>query len=164
MDFLRTLRFAHPVDVVATLLRDEEQARHKYAALGHEELEVLRWEADGDDLVTETRRYVPIDVPRFARRVLRPRNAIVQKERWTRGDDGLLHNEWSVAVSGAPIRIEGIATLRPDGDGCLHEIRGTVRCSVPIVGRKIAAFVAKDAAAGVEGEHHIDRQALETGD
>jgi hypothetical protein len=161
--FQTTKTYAQPLPTVLALLCDEAHTRAKYEQLGHRGFEALAWELGEDLKVLHGRRRVPLDAPGFARKFLGSENVVEQRERWQKRSDGTWASEWSVAVQGAPITLQGTAVLRPTATGCVQEIRGEARCSVPLVGGKVADFVARDAERGMEREDAIDRAALARG-
>ena len=145
------IHYSQDLHTVIKTFCDPGFLQQKYDSLGHKKVELTVRE-DEDATILECKREVPIDVPRFARKVLSPKNDVFQLERWTGPDGGPLKNVWSLDVKGAPIKISGTAILRVEGDGCVHEIDGQVHCSIPLIGRKIAGFVAGDAVKGIEDE------------
>lgn len=160
-DFGTTKDFPYPLEQVLALLCDEDHARRKYERMGHCAFEPLRWELSEGLRTMQSRRRVPLEVPRFAKKILGAENVIEQQERWEPVGDGTWRNTWSIDVKGSPITISGGAVLSSTSGGCSQVVTGKVACSVPILGGKIAAFVAKDAEAGLHTEDAIDREALQ---
>ena len=161
--FQTTKTYAHPLPVVLDLLCSQEHARAKYEQLGHGAFQPVSWELGDTVKSMHGRRRVPLDAPGFAKKVLGSEDVVDQKERWQAVGDGTWTSAWSVDVQGSPITIRGTAALRPTATGCAQEIRGEAKCSVPLIGGKIADFVAKDAEKGMAKEDPIDRAALAKG-
>jgi len=161
-DFGASKTFPHPLEVVLGVLCDEAHTRAKYEQMGHGAFEALAWDVGEQVKAMHSRRRVPLEVPRFAKKILGADNLVEQRERWEALPDGSWRNTWSIDVHGSPISLSGTATLVPDPGGCLHEVRGDARCSVPLIGGKIASFVAKDAETGLRLEDAIDRAALDS--
>ncbi|MCP4872327.1 MAG: DUF2505 domain-containing protein [Proteobacteria bacterium] len=162
-EFGTTKDFTFPLEQVLALLCDEDHIRAKYEQMGHRAFEPLSWELGGEVRTMHSRRRVPLEVPRFAKKILGKENIVEQRERWEPVGDGTWRNTWSIDVQGSPISIAGSALLRPTTAGCAQDVTGRASCSVPIIGGKIAAFVAKDAEKGLHIEDAIDRAALRRG-
>ena len=80
---------------------------------------------DGDGFVIRTSRTVDVDVPGFARKVLKPTNTMVQTDTWSARDlDGARDGDFDIDVKGAPVHVPGQMRIEPTADG------GTVtRCT-----------------------------------
>ena len=87
MDFTVTQPYSHPADEVFAVLTDFVCVRDKYEALGQSDVELVsRDECDDGGLTLVTRRVVPLELPGFAKRVLSPRQTVVQTDTWTAPD------------------------------------------------------------------------------
>jgi hypothetical protein len=150
-----THRYDHPADAVFALLTDFEAVKEKYEALGHRDVALVRRDAGDDGSVTMvTTRVVPMEVPGFAKKFLKPANSVTQTDAWgAAGADGVRTGTYSVEAKGVPVTLGGTLRLAPDADGCTNEIRTTITSKVPLVGGKLADFVGGDARKAVEHEY-----------
>jgi Protein of unknown function (DUF2505) len=154
VDFTATHRYDHPADAVFALLTDFDAVKEKYEALGHRDVKLVRREAPADGSVTMvTTRVVPMEVPGFAKKFLKPTNNVTQTDSWGAPDaDGVRTGTYAVDAKGVPVTLGGTLRLAPDGDGCTNEIRTTITSKVPLVGGKLADFVGGDAKKAVAHE------------
>ena len=152
-----------PVDAVVTMLRDRSATIEKYESMGHRDVELLEFEADEDVLRIKSSRVVDVDLPGFAKKVLKPTNTMVQTDQWRREGDGTWGGTFDVEVKGAPIRITGSMRLVPADGGCRHEVTIDFQVKVPIVGGKIADWAAKnDGRRTLAAEFAFNEQRLRT--
>ena len=133
-----------PVDAVVTMLRDQTATVEKYRSMGHRDVQILEFETGDDVLKITSSRVVDVDLPGFAKKVLKPTNTMVQTDEWRRAGDGSWAGTFGVEVKGAPVRIAGSMRLVPADDGCRHEVTIDFQVKVPIVGGKIADWAGKN--------------------
>src|SRR5215470_14616796 len=132
-----------PVEAVIAMLQEKSATVDKYAGMGHRDVQILEFEADDDNLKIVSSRVVDVDLPSFAKKVLKPTNTMVQTDEWHRNGD-----RWSgsfhVEVKGAPVKLSGKMALAPDGDGARHDVTIDMQVKVPLVGGKIADWAGKN--------------------
>jgi hypothetical protein len=133
-----------PIAAVLAMLRDPAATAAKYASQGDQEVDVLECaDRDGGIRIVSS-RVVTVDLPGFAKKVLKPTNAMRQTDDWEPGDDGSWTGTFAVEVSGAPLRISGTMALQADADTTTHEVAIEVQVKVPLIGGKIADWAAKN--------------------
>jgi hypothetical protein len=155
MEFSATHTYQRPATAVFALLTDFESVRDKYEALGHGDVELISREEDDDGGVTlVTRRVVPLELPGFAKRVLSPRQTVVQTDTWSPPDaHGVRTGTFSAVAKGTPVQVHGTMHLAPNGARrCTNTTDVTVECKIPLLGGKIANFVAGDTRRIVDHE------------
>lgn len=144
--------FAAPIEKVVAMLRDESYTTTKYEQAGGEQVKIERIDATDDSLTVVSTRVVTVDLPGFAKKVLKPTNTMRQTDEWTRAADGTWRGTFTVEVQGAPVRMHGTMRLDPvagagDGGGATTEtVDIHIEVKVPLVGGKIADWVGKDEA------------------
>jgi hypothetical protein len=159
-EFRETHEYPASLETVFEMFCDPAWLREKYAALGNENVELLRCEREGERFIIRCRRDVPANVPGFARRFLSAMNTVEQQDEWIVDGGEILRGTRSVDVKGTPIEISGTTTLEPSDAGCTNLITGKARVSVPLVGKRIAAFVAEDALRNLAEEHRRNLEQL----
>ena len=143
MGFHATETYAADIDTVFALLCDPEMVTARFEAAGDTDIVVVRCEADGDEFFIETTRTVEIDVPGFAKRVLKPTNDMTQKERWHAPDgDGARRGTMSVDVKGVPATTDATYELRPADGGTRHTVKGDMELKIPLIGKKLGGFLS----------------------
>ena len=79
----------------------------------------------GDGFVIRTSRTVDVDLPGFARKVLKPTNTMVQTDTWSARDlDGARDGDFDIEVKGSPVQGAGTMRIEPTADGgTRHTVR-----------------------------------------
>ena len=155
MQFTATHSYKRPLADVFALLTDFEAVKEKYEAIGQTDVELVELHRGRNGAVTlVTRRVVPLELPGFATRVLSPKQHVVQTDEWSAPDDkGVRTGTFAVEAKGTPVRVFGRLRLAPRGTrGCTNTTDVTVECKVPLIGGKLADFVAKDTRRAVDHE------------
>ena len=163
MNFAVHHHYDHPADRVFAALTDFDVVKAKYERLGHGDVTLVeRREGDGGAVTLVTRRIVPLDVPAFAKRVLSPKNTVVQTDSWSAPDGrGVRTGTFSVVAKGVPVNVGGTLRLEPEGEtACVNTIEAHVDCKIPLVGGKIADFVSADTRKAVDHEETWTTQHL----
>jgi hypothetical protein len=133
-----------PIDRVLAMFADPDAAAAKYEGMGHRHVQILECAREGPVLRLRSSRIVDVDVPSFARKVLKPTNTMLQTDEWREVPDGAWHGTFNVEVKGAPVRISGSTRLTPIDGSCRHEVTISVSVRVPLVGGRIATWVANN--------------------
>ncbi len=144
MELRETHTYRAPIERVLDMLSDEDATVAKYEGMGHREVQLLAADADDQHLHVASSRVVDVDLPGFARKVLKPTNTMRQTDDWERSPDGTWSGTFAVEVDGAPVQLSGTMRLVP-GDGTTdHSVTITMNVKVPLVGGKIADWAGKN--------------------
>ncbi|MBS8241033.1 DUF2505 domain-containing protein [Marinobacter lipolyticus] len=160
------LEFEHPyeagLDRVLGAFFDEAHIQAKNARLGSRNLRVAELERDDafGKLVIEREVTSSAAVPAMLASFHREWNQVRQEEHWFRKDDGEWHCEFRVRIENVPAKIKGIMKLKGSGQQCTNHVSLSVRCDVPLLGKKVAKFLVEDSRAKIEREYQITRQLL----
>ena len=133
-----------PVESVIAMLQDKSATVDKYEGMGHQDVQVLEFEADADSMRIVSSRVVTVDLPGFAKKALKPTNTITQTDEWHRGADGSWSGTFTGDVKGSPVKISGTMSLTPVANGAEHEVTIDVQVKIPLVGGKIADWAGKN--------------------
>ncbi|MGD9701763.1 MAG: DUF2505 domain-containing protein [Acidimicrobiia bacterium] len=155
MEFDVTHTYQRPAEVVFAVLTDFDCVCEKYEALGHRHVELIARDEDADGGVTlVTRRVVPLELPGFAKKVLSPSQSVTQTDVWSAADEkGVRTGTFDVVGKGTPVRVHGSMRLAPNGKrGCTNATTASIECKVPLIGGKIAGFVAGDTKRAIDHE------------
>ncbi len=158
------LSLAHEYDydlqVVWAAFTDAGFIQAKYEGVGARAIRIQQCsESDeGFDLVVE--REVELDAPALLQSFLGAWNKVVQTEHW-RQVHGEYVNEFSVSSAGIPVNIEGVGLLKRDDEGCIYEIDVHITSEVPLVGNKLAQFVAESTERSLDEEFDYISEHLE---
>jgi len=154
--------YAAPPDVVFAAMTTPDVLVDKYRALGHQNIEILDHHEEAGVVRIRSRRKVPMEVPGFAKRFVKPVNTVEQTDEWQpRSTKGERHGTWKVAASGVPVSVGGTLHLVAAPKGrTVVEISGDVTCSIPLLGGKLASFVGGDVERTMRGEEDFNDQYL----
>ena len=144
MDVTGSHTYAAPIGTLLTMLGDPDATTAKYEGMGHRDVKILECDAAADSLRISSSRVVDIDLPGFAKKVLKPTNTMRQTDQWREGADGRWDGTFDVEVQGSPVHISGEMHLTPGEGTCTHDVIISVVVKVPLVGGKIADWAAKN--------------------
>ena len=145
--------YAAPTDAVVAMLRDPNVAVSKYESMHHRDVAMLACSETDGALRIESKRVVDVDLPGFAKRVLKPTNKMHQTDEWHPRRDGGWDGTFDVEVQGAPIHISGTMGLTPKGNATHHDVTIEVSVNVPFVGGRLADWAGNnDVRRSLDGE------------
>ena len=141
MHIARRYDFEQNVETLYEPFTLASEIERKYRSMGARNIEILEIKSEGELLRVKTRREIPAEVPRLLQRFLGEWNTVVQSEEWQAQGDA--HEaSISVEIEGVPVKIHGKVSLQPREGGSLAEMDFQVKCGIPLVGKKLAEFVA----------------------
>src|SRR3954469_22916478 len=132
--------YAAPITTVIDMFADEGAIRDRYEGMGHRDVTVLECTRTATSLRVRSSRVVDVELPSFAKKVLKPTNTMVQTDEWN-ADGDTWTGTFAVEVQGAPVRINGTMQLDPEGDKSTHSVTINMDVKVPLVGGKIADWI-----------------------
>src|SRR5262249_38335089 len=150
------------VDDVFTLFTDPAAVRARYEGAGDRDIEILECGPHGDGFVIRTSRTVDVDIPSFARKVLKPTNTMIQTDTWTaRALDGARDADFEIEVQGAPVKVSGQARIEPTADGgTRHTVDGKLDVKVPLIGGRLASWAEGPSQQRLDAEYDFHRARL----
>lgn len=110
---------------------------------------------DGTSTVVVSRT-MPADVPDFMKKMIGESVDVIQTEDWSTPDhDGRRTADLVVQIKGQPAKMTGTAAIETtgaDAGAVQMRIEGDLRVSIPFVGKKIEAEIAKGIYAAIKRE------------
>lgn len=152
MEFTDHHTFDAPIEKVWAMFRDPESHVQKFSGMGHREVKVVEHTDEGIAMTLVISRVVDVDLPGFARKVLKPTNTVVSTDRWEARPDGSYGGGFDVDVHGAPVVSHGTTRLTPAGERTDYEVTVSVEVKVPMIGGKIADWAKGDIQAQMKKE------------
>ena len=146
-------QYRKDVEEVFKFFSEPDTIQAKYEGIGARNIKILECSESGGSYLVKIEREVPSDVPGILQKFLGAWNKVVQTEQWQLQEDGIRTCDLKVDIVGVPVNVSGAMTLRPEGEGCVNDVRLTVSCSIPLVGKKLAEFVAGDTKKSMDAEH-----------
>ena len=150
------------LDHVLAAFFDEHRIKEKNRQMGARNVRVVELTRDdlSAKLVVEREMMTSAEVPGILASFHREWNQVRQEEHWFRKDDGEWHCEFRVRIEHVPAKIQGIMKLTGSAERCTNHLSLNVRCDVPLLGKKVAMFLAEDSRAKIEQEYLTFRQLL----
>ena len=152
MEHKATHTFDAPIEKVWAMFTDPEAHLAKFASMGHRDIKLLESDLDGTNFTMKVERVVDVDLPGFARKVLKPTNTVISTDDWHANDDGTYGGSWVLDTIGAPVDVKGTTELVPDGDTTVYTLTFDLKVNVPLIGGRIANWARGDAVKQVEAE------------
>ncbi|MEM6639580.1 MAG: DUF2505 domain-containing protein [Pseudomonadota bacterium] len=160
MKVTATHRYDCSIEELYALFTDKSYYIEKFNACGARDVKILEAAQTDEGFVVESQREVPADVPGVLKSFLGEWNTISQAEVWD-GDAGdEYYNDFEITAEGVPVDMTGTMNLTPDGDGCVNEIEIEIGCLIPLVGKKLAKFVASDTEKTLAAEYAFTRKKI----
>jgi hypothetical protein len=128
-------------------------------SLGERELRVDVDKRDSAATVVCT-RLIETELPGFARKIFNPVNKVIETRHW-RWTDDRIDGRFEVDVQGAPSRIEGSIKISPSSTGATYRVDFEVTAKVPLIRKKLEAYITEITLAGMQDEHDFNRRFLE---
>jgi hypothetical protein len=125
----------------------------KYDALGYPKHELVELETTGAGARIKTRRWVPANVPGFAKKLFGDTTEMVQTDVWGAENDGVREGTWTIDVPGKPVKAMGTIRMERQDSGTLVTIDGELKASVPLIGGKLESWAGGEAAETLRKEH-----------
>lgn len=161
MKFTLTHTFDYPVEKVWDMFHDPEAHVAKFAAMGHQEIEVVSSEVSEYELDITISRKVEMEIPAVAKKFLPPTNTVISTDHWEAREDGSFGGHFEVDVQGVPSSSSGITELVAiDDDSCSYTVELEVKVNIPLVGDRIAKAIKPQLEAQLLEEFRADDEWL----
>lgn len=155
MDVREEILYEASPDDVFEMLCDQAFREEVCRAMGSVRYDVSV-SRSGDTATVRNDRVMKADLPDVARKVVGDTIEMVQTEDWKgRETDGARTADFRVEIPGKPGSIRGTVTLSPTATGTREVIAGEVKVSIPLVGRKLEAEVAKGLKEALKVEGRV---------
>lgn len=152
-------------DTLLSLHTQRDYIRKKYEGLGRGPVEFIECGQDGGHFRTVLERDLPgigsRDVPRIARRFVRESYTLALTEQWNLGDRPEKTGGLYIHIREAPVKMEGSLRLSPAQSGCVKVFNMEIKCSIPVVGRKVEQEAEKLLQRALEKECTFTRDYLQ---
>ena len=136
--------FEAPIDRVWAMFIDKDSHIAKFEGMGHREVELLESDFVDDVFTIKITRLVDVELPGFAKKVLKPTNTVVTTDEWRSNGDGTYGGHFELDTIGAPVDVKGTTRITPDGDRTAYRLTFDFNVNVPIIGGKIANWARTD--------------------
>jgi hypothetical protein len=153
MDLQATHTFDAPLADVWAMFRNVDAHVAKFTAMGHRNIEVLEHHADAERVKVVITRLIDVELPGFARKVLKPTNTVVSTDEWQADGQGGYRGTFRLEAQGQPVHITGTTHISADGDDrTRYETTVNVQVKVPLIGGRIADWAKGDTTKQIDDE------------
>jgi len=153
-----TINYTQDVDTVYRFVTDPENIKKRCEASGERNVRIEVEEAGGTKTITSTRE-IDSDLPGFAKKLFSATNTIIERREWRDAGEKKTCKS-HIDVVGTPGKIDSNVTISPSGSGCTYDIEFEVTAKVPLIRKKLEAFIAKTTAEGMRDEHDYNQRTL----
>jgi hypothetical protein len=153
-----TINYTQDVNTVYDFVTDPENIKKRCEASGERNVRIEVEESGGTKIITATRE-IDSDLPGFAKKLFNATNTIIERREWRDAGDKKTCKS-HIDVVGTPGKIDSNVTISPSGSGCAYDIEFEATAKVPLIRRKLEAFIAKTTAEGMRDEHDYNQRTL----
>lgn len=151
--------YQHDCNTVLALLTSVEFLTRRNQAMGDRDVHIAL--EPGDARVRlRSERIVERELPAFAKRLFSPASKVTQVEEW---DVAARTGHYSVDIAGAPVTVSARMALVPHAGGCQFSITFDIDARVPLIRRKLEAFILEQTKARLARELAFTDAALAHG-
>ena len=152
-----TINYNQDIDTVYRFVTDPDQIKKRCEASGERKVRIQVEESGGTTIITSTRE-IDSDLPGFAKKLFSATNTIIERREWRDAGDKKTCKS-HIDVVGTPGEIDSNVTISPSGSGCTYDIEFEATAKVPLIRKKLEAFVEKTTMEGMREEHdYIQRE------
>lgn len=139
-------------------MTNRDELTKRCEALGERNVQV---EVSASEGVTKTQiaREVERELPGFAKRLFKPKNTVVEREEW-RSVEGRYEGKGQLKIVGTGATIDSTIRLSPSGAGSVYEIDFEVTAKVPLIRKKLEAFIGDTSLGSLREQHEYYAQRL----
>ncbi|MCA9531469.1 MAG: DUF2505 domain-containing protein [Myxococcales bacterium] len=154
-----SFHYAQDIERVFAFVSDPDEVKKRCEALGDMNVRMSSTSDGGIKTVTSTRE-VEMDLPAFAKKILKPRNTVVEVKAWK--DEGEAKTcRFDVDVHGTPVTVKGRIRITPEAKGgCTYAIDFDAHAKVPLIGKKLEQFVEKSTLEGMKEEYEYNARTM----
>ncbi len=137
----RTHTFDAPIAKAWKMFRDPDAHVAKFAAMGHREIEILDTTSTKTQFTIELTRLVDVELPGFAKKVMKPTNTVISVDEWNDFGDKTYGGTFTLHSPGTPVETTGRTKLVADGkSAATYTVEIDFKVKVPIIGGKIESY------------------------
>lgn len=156
-NLMQTRSYPVSAEQLLSFLTSKEFYVRRYNILEVEDYSFEQCEQTEQGFVVHIERNMPINterIPSFARRFVGETAELSTRFVWDNQGAAPYVGHYSVAMAGAPVTIEGTVKVSAQTDSsCEQNIDLKIHCSVPIIGKKLAALLAQRVEKVLEDDY-----------
>jgi len=155
MKTVQTKSYTQSADEIAAAYLDADFLAAKFESIGSRNIEVSVEAEEDDEFEVTVKREAPAEVPRALKSIVKPWNKVTQNEEWSGQDGGPYRGEIEIESASVPAEMDVVIDIVDNADGCTCTITTEISCKIPLIGKKLAQFIAKEAEKAVDQEYEF---------
>ena len=157
MDIHEKFVFTQPIDSLFKAFGNKAGVEKKYTALGRRNINIESCKLTKDTLNLKVTQETPLDAPAALKKFLGDWTESTQEENWTGTPGKEYKGDLNIKLKGVPCTLVGGYLLYPEGKGSIFEVKLSVSCGIPLIGKKLAEFVGTAAQKQMNAEYEYNR-------
>lgn len=161
MNIIAEQPYNHSVEDLVSYYFNAEAAKQKLTDMGNRAVDILlseRGESKGKIEFTYEAQ-ASSNVPSALKALSSEWTAVKQTELW-HSDGDTWTCEYDVELDGVPVTLKGSIHVVPSEQGCVSHMSLDINCGIPLLGKMVEEFIAKDSKAQMDGEYAYIQAAL----
>jgi hypothetical protein len=160
MDINGKHKYAQGVDTVFRSFGDKSRIEARFKALGARNIQIEACKLTKTSLDMTMSREMPVDAPMLLKKFLGEWSLSTQEEHWVGNAAKGYSCDLKITLKGVPVTITGKLFLSGDASICVNDITMKFTSSVPLIGNKLAEFVASQAVGVMQKEYEFIRDSF----
>jgi len=149
--------YSKDTETFIKIFLDKDFIEKKYNSIGATNVSVLEHGEKDGKFIVKTQRDVAVELPNFAKKILKPTNTIIETDIWDLSGD-VKTCSFDIDSSGVPVKMNGTMTVKDTENGCENHLVIETKVNVPLIGGKIAKIVEKATNESVEAEYQYCKE------
>lgn len=148
--------YPHGVETVFQNFGDKAKIENKLTTLHARNVKVETCKLTKTSLDILVTRESPIEAPALLKKFIGEWNFVTQEEHWKGSASKGYEGDIRVEIKGVPVTITGKFILSGDANNCTNDVSLKFECNIPLIGGKLADFVANLSKGQMQQEYeHI---------
>lgn len=142
--------FSADVDDVFDCLTDPDFLVERCVAMDEKNIQ-CDIECEGRKTNVQLTRTVVRDLPKVLAKLFGNENIMTMNEYWEEVG-AMKMGYYTVKIEGQPVTLNAKFSLKPLDEGCEYKISYSAKANIPIVGKKVEAFILSQTEEGMKKE------------
>lgn len=152
--------YTQGVETVFRSFGDKSRIEARFKALGARDIHIQTCTLTKTSLDMTMSREMPVHAPTLLKKFLGDWSLSTQEEHWVGSAAKGYACDLKITLKGVPVTITGKLFLSGDAKACVNEVVMHFESNIPLVGKKLAEFVASQAASVMQKEYEFIRDSF----
>ena len=150
------------VDSVFKTYGTESDLIAKHESLGARNMNITNCELTDSSLELSFSKEMPVDAPGALKKFLGEWNGFDQSESWTGTPGERYEGNLEFKIHGVPAKLTGTCVLTQEGAETHNNVTVKIECGIPLVGKKLAKFLADNCEDSIAQEYEFIKSLVES--